>query len=184
MGDRKFVKIAQVMMMLLLIIWSAILASTTTSARPLNNGEAVVGGVALNHDPIPPISSSGCTYVPISKGKCPPSTSIHGQRNQQSCLSTCTLKSQAQLVAAIRPLHGEQVLLKKFIPNLESFQRGPVPPSGHSHFSCIPRSSGRCVLDAMNVAGPLSRSPPPFPAMSFKRSAAAAAASMENKSNN
>ncbi|KAK6254821.1 hypothetical protein SCA6_016126 [Theobroma cacao] len=78
MGDRKFVKIAQVMMMLLLIIWSAILASTTTSARPLNNGEAVVGGVALNHDPIPPISSSGCTYVPISKGKCPPSTSIHG----------------------------------------------------------------------------------------------------------
>ncbi|EOY05941.1 Uncharacterized protein TCM_020804 [Theobroma cacao] len=89
----------------------------------------------------------------------------------------------AQLVAAIRPLHGEQVLLKKFIPNLESFQRGPVPPSGHSHFSCIPRSSGRCVLDAMNVAGPLSRSPPPFPAMSFKRSAAAAT-SMENKSNN
>ncbi|WRX21932.1 hypothetical protein QQP08_014419 [Theobroma cacao] len=143
MGDRKFVKIAQVMMMLLLIIWSAILASTTTSARPLNNGEAVVGGVALNHDPIPPIRSSGCTYAFARRAS----------------------------------------TVEKIIPNLESFQRGPVPPSGHSHFSCIPRSSGRCVLDAMNVAGPLSRSSPPFPAMSFKRSAAAAT-SMENKSNN
>ncbi|WRX21934.1 hypothetical protein QQP08_014421 [Theobroma cacao] len=76
MGERKFVKIAQVMMMLVLIILSAILAPTT--ARPLNIGQAVVGGVALHQASVPPIGPSGCTHLPISKGICPPLTPVHG----------------------------------------------------------------------------------------------------------
>ncbi|WRX21931.1 hypothetical protein QQP08_014418 [Theobroma cacao] len=94
----------------------------------------------------------------------------------------------AQFGAAIRPFHEEQVLLKKIIPNLESLQMGPVPPSDHSHCSNIP-GTGQCGLNEMNIAGRHIPSPPPFPGngMDVKRFAAAAAAaatSMENKSNN
>ena len=73
MGDRKLANIVQVM-----IILSVILAPTA-STRPLT-GEGVVvgGGVAFDHVPIPPIGPSCRTYLPISKGGCPPPTSVHG----------------------------------------------------------------------------------------------------------
>ena len=66
----------------------------------------------------------------------------------------------AQFGAAIRPnLQEEQVLLKKIVLNLESMEKGPVPPSDHSPCSNIP-GSGNCELNDMNVAGRLTHSPP------------------------
>ncbi|KAF9677689.1 hypothetical protein SADUNF_Sadunf08G0133700 [Salix dunnii] len=48
-----------------------------------------------------------------------------------------------QCVAAMRPLHGEQ-MLKNHFPLMESLQRGPVPPSAGSPCSHNPGGSGNC----------------------------------------
>ncbi|XVF28672.1 hypothetical protein REPUB_Repub15cG0050400 [Reevesia pubescens] len=93
----------------------------------------------------------------------------------------------AQFGLAIRPYNLQEeklLLLKKIVPNLESLYKGPVPPSDHTPCSNIPRS-GKCVVNEMNVAGRLIRSPPPFPAgMNVKEFAAAVATSVESMSNN
>ncbi|OMO54782.1 hypothetical protein CCACVL1_27577 [Corchorus capsularis] len=68
----------------------------------------------------------------------------------------------AQLGAAIRPWQGEQ-LFRKIVPNFESLQRGPVPPSGGSPCSNVPGGTGKCI-NGINAAGHLFRSPPPHPA--------------------
>ncbi|XVF28670.1 hypothetical protein REPUB_Repub15cG0050100 [Reevesia pubescens] len=66
----------------------------------------------------------------------------------------------AQFGAAIRPWQGEQ-LFRKIVPNFESLQKGPVTPSAGSPCTNIPDGSGHCVVNEMNVAGHLLRSPPP-----------------------
>ncbi|XWS39224.1 hypothetical protein CRYUN_Cryun18bG0032000 [Craigia yunnanensis] len=99
-------------------------------------------------------------------------------------LAIAFISFAAQFGAAIRPnLQEEQVLLKKIVPNFESLDKGPVPPSDHSPCSNIPHP-GHCKVNEMNFAGRLTRSPPPFPAGMNVKKFAAAATSMENKSNN
>ncbi|XVF66543.1 hypothetical protein PTKIN_Ptkin10aG0045100 [Pterospermum kingtungense] len=86
----------------------------------------------------------------------------------------------AHFGGAIRPnLREELLLLEKIVPNLESLQKGPTPPSDHSPGSNIPSD-----LNEMNVAGRLTRSPPPFPQVINDKSFAAVATSLENMSNN
>jgi len=74
--------------------------------------------------------------------------------------------STLQCGAAMRPLHGEQ-LLKKHFPLIESLQRGPVPPSKGSpgtHIPDQPEGSGTSKLNEMNFVGRANRQPPPaFP---------------------
>ncbi|XWS13796.1 hypothetical protein CRYUN_Cryun36dG0069100 [Craigia yunnanensis] len=73
MGDRKFAKLAQLMIILSLNL------APTASTRPLTGeGVMVGGGVALDNVPIPPIGPSCRTNLPISKGRCPPPISMHG----------------------------------------------------------------------------------------------------------
>ncbi|MBA0767625.1 hypothetical protein Gotri_016489 [Gossypium trilobum] len=69
--------------------------------------------------------------------------------------------------AAIRPTQwqGEQ-LFRKIVPDhFETLQRGPVPPSGGSPCTNIPGGSGTCLVNEINAAGHLLRSPPVFPAV-------------------
>ncbi|XVF62944.1 hypothetical protein PTKIN_Ptkin09bG0049500 [Pterospermum kingtungense] len=65
----------------------------------------------------------------------------------------------AQFGASIRPLQREQ-LFRHVVPNFESLSKGLVPPSAGNPCTNIPGGSGQCVVNEMNVAGPLLRSPP------------------------
>ncbi|XVE81774.1 hypothetical protein DITRI_Ditri15bG0092900 [Diplodiscus trichospermus] len=100
-----------------------------------------------------------------------------------SLILIIVLSFTTQFGAAIRPILYEEQLLKKVAPNLESLQKGPVSPSGHSGCSNIPHP-GKCEINEMNFAGRLSRSPPPFSASKSDERFVAAATSMENKSDN
>ncbi|XVF62945.1 hypothetical protein PTKIN_Ptkin09bG0049600 [Pterospermum kingtungense] len=83
-------------------------------------------------------------------------------------------KAVSSLILAIVFISFTAQLGDAIRPNLESIlYKGPVSPSDHSHCSNIP-GPGKCELNEMNVAGRLTRSPPPFEY---------AATSMENKSN-
>ncbi|GMJ07076.1 hypothetical protein HRI_004376800 [Hibiscus trionum] len=66
----------------------------------------------------------------------------------------------AQLGAAIRPWQGQR-LLRKVLPDFESLQKGPVPPSSGSSCTNIPGRSGHCI-NGINAAGHLLHSPPVF----------------------
>ncbi|XWS08842.1 hypothetical protein CRYUN_Cryun40dG0035000 [Craigia yunnanensis] len=68
----------------------------------------------------------------------------------------------AQFGVSIRLWQGEQ-LFGEIVPNFESLQKGPVPPSAGSPCTNIPGGSGICVVNEMNVAGHLLHSPPAFP---------------------
>lgn len=81
-----------------------------------------------------------------------------------------------QFCAATRPLHGDQ-LFKKYVPEFELLQRGPVPPSDGSPCSHIPGGSGVCRLNEMNVAGRLIHAPTTYPGNGMKLFAG----SVENK---
>ncbi|KAL5851944.1 hypothetical protein ACOSQ3_007062 [Xanthoceras sorbifolium] len=73
--------------------------------------------------------------------------------------------STIQLSAAFRPLHDTEQLLKKYIPNLQSLKRAPVPPIGGSPCTFIPGGSGHCPsLNGKNFAGHANRALPPPPA--------------------
>ncbi|KAK8683218.1 hypothetical protein V6N13_039284 [Hibiscus sabdariffa] len=66
----------------------------------------------------------------------------------------------AQLGAAIRPWHRQgQPLFRKVLPEFESLQKGPVPPSQGSSCTNIPGRSGICI-NGINAAGHLLHSPP------------------------
>ncbi|CAL1411168.1 unnamed protein product [Linum trigynum] len=72
------------------------------------------------------------------------------------------------VVAAARPLHGEQIKWRdeSFILRIQSLQRGPVPPSQPSPCGHTPDGgTGHCPLTEMNYAGGRFRSrhalPPP-----------------------
>jgi len=80
--------------------------------------------------------------------------------------------STLQCGAAMRPLHGEQ-LLKKHFPLIESLQQGPVPPSKGSPGTHIPGGSGTSKLNEMNFVGRANRQPPPaFPSSITEQSKA------------
>ena len=87
----------------------------------------------------------------------------------------------AQFGAAIRPWQGEQ-LFRKIVHDFESLQKGPVPPSAGSPCTNIPGGSGHCVVNEINAAGYLLRSPPAFPGINVIKFAGTT--SMENNSNN
>ncbi|EOY05942.1 hypothetical protein QQP08_014422 [Theobroma cacao] len=78
----------------------------------------------------------------------------------------------AQFGAAVRPWKDEQ-LFRKIVPNFESLQQGPVPPSAGSPCTQIPGGKGHCVVNEINAAGHLLRSPPPFPGINVIKFAAA-----------
>ncbi|KAJ6854637.1 hypothetical protein NC651_039549 [Populus alba x Populus x berolinensis] len=63
-----------------------------------------------------------------------------------------------------RPLEGEQ-WLKQNLGNIQSLERGPVPPSDGSSCTHTPgRGSGHCPLGEMNFAGHnVAHAPPAFP---------------------
>ncbi|KAJ6854638.1 hypothetical protein NC651_039550 [Populus alba x Populus x berolinensis] len=67
-------------------------------------------------------------------------------------------------ILAARPLEGEQ-WLKQDLGNIQSLERGPVPPSGGSSCTHTPgRGSGHCPLGEMNFAGHnVAHAPPAFP---------------------
>ncbi|KAL5792792.1 hypothetical protein ACOSP7_001386 [Xanthoceras sorbifolium] len=73
-----------------------------------------------------------------------------------------------QLVAAMRPLEGEQWMKKEDSGRLavQSLQRGPVPPSGPNPCTHIPgQGSGICSLNGQNFAGRVAPAPPAFPGL-------------------
>ncbi|XP_022723131.1 uncharacterized protein LOC111280203 [Durio zibethinus] len=84
------------------------------------------------------------------------------QRRAILLFTLLVISFTAQFGASIRPRHGEQ-LFREVVPNFESLQKGPVPPSAGSPCTNIPGGSGKCVLNEMNAAGHLIRSPPAFP---------------------
>ncbi|XWS08843.1 hypothetical protein CRYUN_Cryun40dG0035100 [Craigia yunnanensis] len=135
---------------------------------------------SLQKAPVPPSDHSDCSNIP-RPGHC--------ELNEMNVAGRLTRSpppfpsGMKQYGAAIRPNLHEEQLLKKIVPNFESLQKAPVPPSDHSGCSNIPRP-GHCELNEMNIDGRLTRSPPPFPAGMNVERFAAAATSMENKSDN
>ncbi|KAK8571887.1 hypothetical protein V6N12_027955 [Hibiscus sabdariffa] len=69
----------------------------------------------------------------------------------------------AEFGAATRPWRLRERLFRQIVPEFESLPRGPVPPSAGSPCTNIPCGSGHCVVNQINVAGRLFRSPPAFP---------------------
>ena len=67
----------------------------------------------------------------------------------------------AKFGAAIRPWEGKQSLFREIVPNFESLQKGPVPPSAGSPCTNIPGGSGHCVVNEITAAGHLLRSSSP-----------------------
>jgi hypothetical protein len=67
-------------------------------------------------------------------------------------------------ILAARPLEGEQ-WLKQDHGNIQSLQRGSVPPPRGSQCTHIPdHGSGHCPLGEMNFAGHIvAHAPPAFP---------------------
>lgn len=83
------------------------------------------------------------------------------------------LASHQKLVAATRPLGGEHWLKKDGRLVIQSL-RSPVPSSGNP-CSNIPRGgSGKCKLNAMNIAGSVAPVPPAFPDLVVKVGVASA----------
>ena len=76
-------------------------------------------------------------------------------------------------ILAARPIEGEQ-WLKQNLGNIQSLQRGLVPPSRGSSCTHTPgRGSGHCPLGEMNFAGPIvAHAPPAFPDAIVKFAAA------------
>ena len=67
-------------------------------------------------------------------------------------------------VEVVRPLHGGEQWAKGNGLLRQSLQAGPVPPSGSSLCTHIPRQrGGRYALNEMNVAGRVGLAPPAFP---------------------
>ncbi|PIA45272.1 hypothetical protein AQUCO_01700661v1 [Aquilegia coerulea] len=66
---------------------------------------------------------------------------------------------------AMRPLEGDEWLLKKDDLVIQSLQRGPVAPSGRSPCTYIGGSNtGRCPLNGRKTAGHVvAQAPPVFP---------------------
>uniref|UniRef100_A0A6N2MU22 Transmembrane protein n=1 Tax=Salix viminalis TaxID=40686 RepID=A0A6N2MU22_SALVM len=110
---------------------------------------------SLQRGPVPPSAASPCSHNPGGSGTCNLNEmNFVGRANRQpppafpsSVTSHVTIfftlftilltLSTLQCVAAMRPLHGEQ-LLKKHFPLFESLQQGPVPPIKGSPCSTIP----------------------------------------------
>ncbi|KAL4272083.1 hypothetical protein GQ457_13G025750 [Hibiscus cannabinus] len=69
----------------------------------------------------------------------------------------------AEFGAATRPWRLREQLFRQIVPDFESLPRGPVPPSAGSPCTNIPGGSGHCVINQINAAGHLFRSPPAFP---------------------
>ncbi|KAK8682211.1 hypothetical protein V6N13_054604 [Hibiscus sabdariffa] len=65
--------------------------------------------------------------------------------------------------AATRPWRLREQFFRQIVPDFESLPRGPVPPSAGSPCTNIPGGSGHCVVNQINAAGRLFRSPPAFP---------------------
>jgi hypothetical protein len=95
---------------------------------------------------------------------------------------TIVLGSCSQQVLAARPLEGER-WSEKIVGNIQSLQRGPVPPSGGSPCTHIPgRGSGKCSLGEMNFAGhTVALAPPAFPDAIMNFGAAASTTSGTHK---
>ncbi|GMI64207.1 hypothetical protein HRI_000090000 [Hibiscus trionum] len=75
----------------------------------------------------------------------------------------------AEFGAAMRPWQLRGQLFREIAPGFESLPRGPVPPSAGSPCTNIPGGSGHCVVNQINAAGHLFRSPPAFPTIDIMK---------------
>ncbi|KAJ6854639.1 hypothetical protein NC651_039551 [Populus alba x Populus x berolinensis] len=93
-----------------------------------------------------------------------------GSQRRNQCLTmiisvAIVLGPCSHQILAARPLEGEQ-WLKQDLGNIQSLQRGPVPPSGGSPCTHTPGrgNGGHCPLGEMNFAGHnVAHAPPAFP---------------------
>ncbi|KAJ6883821.1 hypothetical protein NC652_030925 [Populus alba x Populus x berolinensis] len=111
-----------------------------------------------------------------------------GSQRRNQCVTvmifvTIVLGSCSEQVLAARPLMEGERWSEKIVGNIQSLQRGPVPPSTGSPCTHIPgRGSGKCTLGERNFAGhTVALAPPAFPDAIMNFDAAASTTSGTHK---